>query len=98
MCGYKLAFMNATPSCLTVDLTRTKDFPEFGKNWATTLFFHVLNSWSSVDLEAKWEKGPERALEIWKVDLFPLLQCHTTLDLMRFRLPNHASSRTLLRT
>ena len=80
MCGYKLAFMNTTPSCLTVDLTRTKDFPEFGTDLVSDIFFDGLEQLSETDTPVFWDEGPEQGLKIFQVSVFFLLQRHIILS------------------
>ena len=80
MCGYKLAFMNATPSCLTVDLTRTKDFSNFVKDPILNVFFDRTENWLEYDTPALWDEGPEQGLKIFQVSVFFLLQRHIILS------------------
>ena len=69
MCGYKLAFMDATPSCLTVDLTRTKDFPDFGNDPILNVFFQSTEGLFERDTPVFWEEGPEQGLQIFQVSI-----------------------------
>ena len=59
--------MDATPSCVTVDLTRTKDFPDFGKDPVSGFFFDALEKFPEHDTPSHWEEGPGQGLQIFQV-------------------------------